>query len=425
MEVSKLREKGRINVNKAIACGAMTKDALEPEGSREKFWTNDNCFLVKQIKEGTLEDYGEIIGMEIAHFLGINTAYYDFAIYNNKKSVISVNFLEKDERLISGVEIIDDIEEYIMQIQGYCKSYYNILKQYNISSIKRLDEISTAKIKDALYEILMIFKISGIKSKKSRLNNVKLNDVIHMAPNTVLYYLREYNEIFEDMANMYQENFTLWNNNTHECNNLFDIQAILDIYLRKNGLHEKAGTNIMKELSDRLIFDLVTLQGDRHASNWSIILDKSKNEVRLAPIYDSANCFCLAEEKIFYEINNTIVKLNNKALVDKKKQKMKLQLTQLINKPRTKFRFFREDVINKTNNYDMLQEIKDYTAPECYEEIINNISQLTPENVEKIFTKIEERGITIPVEIKNVVKATINIEVNNINEIFRSKEVKL
>ena len=85
----------------------------------------------------------------------------------------------------------------------------------------------------------------------------------------------------------------------------------------------------------------------------------------------------------------------------------------------------KKQFIKLSMQYDMLQEIKDYTAPECYEEIINNISQLTPENVEKIFTKIEERGITIPVEIKNVVKATINIEVNNINEIFRSKGVNL
>ena len=74
---------------------------------------------------------------------------------------------------------------------------------------------------------------------------------------------------------MYQEDFILWTNNTHECNNLFDMWAILDAYIRRNKLIVPEGENILEGLAQRFLFDILTLQGDRHASNWSLIKNKN------------------------------------------------------------------------------------------------------------------------------------------------------
>ena len=70
----------------------------------------------------------------------------------------------------------------------------------------------------------------------------------------------------------------------------------------------------------------------------------------------------------------------------------------------------------KVNNTYMIKEFFRETDPSQYEEIVKKIMCLTPENIEQIFTKIEKNGITIPIEVKNVVKATLAEGVKEVKE---------
>lgn len=416
VKIDDIRHNGRIDINEGIALGAIKIDTAEREGSREKFWSNNEILLTKIIKKDTLEDYGEIIGMELAKFLGIETAHYDFATYNGQNAVVTLSVLEDDEILVSGVEIINDVEEYVLRTQGYCKSYYEILNKYGIDDIKNLNKYDKNIKMRALYEIIMLVRIAKVKTNYTTLDSLKLSEVGSLSEEIIDEYLFLIDEIFIDINDMYQEDFILWTNNTHECNNLFDMWAILDAYIRRNKLIVPEGENILEGLAQRFLFDILTLQGDRHASNWSLIKNKNTNEIRLAPLYDSANCFYLAELNSFKEINNTIKKLENPSIDEKKKEKMKQQIKALMNKSRAKLRYSRDDFDKKVNNTDMIREFFRETDPSQYEEIVKRIMCLTPENIEQIFTKIEKNGITIPIEVKNVVKATLAEGVKEVKE---------
>ena len=119
-KLEKYRQDGTINVSKIIEQNKFEID-LEKSGARQKFWFDNHQYLFKAIFPGSYEDYAEVIAEEIAKQFGIPCAEYDLAVFEGKKGVVTKNFLQEDEVLITGSEIIEYImDSYVTPIEVAC-----------------------------------------------------------------------------------------------------------------------------------------------------------------------------------------------------------------------------------------------------------------------------------------------------------------
>ena len=85
-----------------------SKDFLphnEENGKRNKFWIANNTFMFKQSKIDTYEMYSELFADELANLIGLKVASYFPAKYETN-GLLTLNFLENNETLISGNQII-------------------------------------------------------------------------------------------------------------------------------------------------------------------------------------------------------------------------------------------------------------------------------------------------------------------------------
>ncbi len=78
-------------------------------GTKEKFWFHHSEFglcLYKKARKNTGEDWAEKITAELCKLIGLPSAEYELAIYDNQKGVLSKSFLPKKARLVTGNEIL-------------------------------------------------------------------------------------------------------------------------------------------------------------------------------------------------------------------------------------------------------------------------------------------------------------------------------
>ena len=112
-----------------------------------------NKWFFKETRTNSYEDYTELFSEEIFKYFGINNTFYDLAILNDKKGVISYDFTNGNE-YINGKDIIseiinsDDIKEIVKYnninslryiIEEYAKKHKLKINIENI--IKKLEKI--------------------------------------------------------------------------------------------------------------------------------------------------------------------------------------------------------------------------------------------------------------------------------------------
>ena len=75
----------------------------------------------------------------------------------------------------------------------------------------------------------------------------------------------------------------------------------------------------MRDLSKVFMYDILTIQGDRHSDNWGLIVDHKTKKVRLAPLYDNSNIYNLGRMKAIKAIS---ISFDNLEKLPKKKRKV-------------------------------------------------------------------------------------------------------
>lgn len=101
-----------------LAEAQFSVEALEPMGSKRKAWltyklnNQDTRILYKQGRPNTEEDMAEKVTCELAELLGLPHAKYDFArLKNSDTCVISYSFLEKNDEMRFGNELIEGFDK--------------------------------------------------------------------------------------------------------------------------------------------------------------------------------------------------------------------------------------------------------------------------------------------------------------------------
>lgn len=414
MDLEKYRENGRININKAKEEQVIKFSDIEQRGARKnKFWFNNHKMMYKDIYPETYEDYAELIDYEFAKLLGMNCASYDLAIYNGNFGVITKSIVNEDrETMVSGSEIISTVyTDYILILFYLLNEFKNLLKKYNINNYSEyllLDDNSKVEFSNDLIILVITTSIDCYENN----SDISKDETIY-----------KYFQLFEDVEMMYNEDF---NPKKREkgillTNNLYDLWSIIEIYSTMFKLKLDI-EGFMNDLINMFIFDILTSHGDRHADNWSVIIDKNTNEIKLASAYDNSGIFCLNRKNGVPVIYERAIKLMDEKLSEPKRVRITEMLAQSINSGAPGLKVEMNDVKNREKKENLIAKFINHSSDEILiklEEIINRIDENAIENM---FQNIEfKTKKEVPREVKLVVKTILQYNLNEIRGLLDKK----
>ena len=414
MDLEKYRENGRININKAKEEQVIKFSDTEQRGARKnKFWFNNHKMMYKDIYPETYEDYAELIGYEFAKLLGMKCASYDLAIYNGNFGVITKSIVNEDrETMVSGSEIISTVyTDYILILFYLLNEFKSLLKKYNINNYSEylmLDDNFKISFSNDLALLVMTTSIDCFENN----SDISKNETIY-----------KYFQFFEDVEMMYNEDF---NPQKREkgillTNNLYDLWSIIEIYSTMFKL--KLNTEeFMSDLINMFIFDILTSHGDRHTDNWSVIIDKNTNEIKLASIYDNSGIFCLNKKNGAIAICKRVDQLMNGKLSEPKKIRVTEMLAQSINSGAPGLKVEMDDVKNRDKKTTQIAKFISHSSDEVIIKLDRLINRIDEFAIEGMFKNIEiKTKKEVPSEVKLVVKTILQYNLNEIKELLGMK----
>lgn len=414
MELEKYRENGRININKAKEEQVIKYSDTEQRGARKnKFWFNNHKMMYKDIYPETYEDYAELIGYEFAKLLGMNCAQYDLAIFNDNLGVITKSIVNEDrETMVSGSEIISTVyTDYILILFYLLNEFKSLLKKYNINNYSEylmLEDNFKISFSNDLALLVMTTSIDCFENN----SDISKNETIY-----------KYFQFFEDVEMMYNEDF---NPQKREkgillTNNLYDLWSIIEIYSTMFKL--KLNTEeFMSDLINMFIFDILTSHGDRHTDNWSVIIDKNTNEIKLASIYDNSGIFCLNKKNGAIAICKRVDQLMNGKLSEPKKIRVTEMLAQSINSGAPGLKVEMDDVKNRDKKTTQIAKFISHSSDEVIIKLDRLINRIDEFAIEGMFKNIEiKTKKEVPSEVKLVVKTILQYNLNEIKELLGMK----
>lgn len=414
MELEKYRENGRININKAKEEQVIKYSDTEQRGARKnKFWFNNHKMMYKDIYPETYEDYAELIGYEFAKLLGMNCAQYDLAIFNDNLGVITKSIVNEDrETMVSGSEIISTVyTDYILILFYLLNEFKSLLKKYNINNYSEylmLDDNFKISFSNDLAVLVISTSIDCFENN----SDISKNETIY-----------KYFQFFEDVEMMYNEDF---NPQKREkgillTNNLYDLWSIIEIYSTMFKL--KLNTEeFMNDLINMFIFDILTSHGDRHTDNWSVIIDKNTNEIKLASIYDNSGIFCLNKKNGAIAICKRVDQLMHGKLSEPKKIRVTEMLAQSINSGAPGLKVEMDDVKNRDKKTTQIAKFISHSSDEVIIKLDRLINRIDEFAIEGMFKNIEiKTKKKVPPEVKLVVKTILQYNLNEIKELLGMK----
>jgi len=402
-----IRKNGMIDVNDAMEKGLIVFSEKEIHGARKnKFWFNKHTWMYKEVDNeyGTYEEYSEIICYELAKLLNISNAEYDLATYNEKRGVITRSVTDPEkENMISGTEVLTDVfDDYFVPKIHLYNNFIDLLSKFQINSFSDYEKLSDNDKKDFNKKIIQAYNKSCFLID----DFIKCDDKINIKP------LFEY---CYELKDIYPENFTEMKNGIIMSNNLYDIWSAVEIYCKIRGYSIDI-EKFMNDLSNMFIFDIITNQGDRHADNWSINIDKNDYTVQLTALYDNSGALALNREKAIVNIDDFSKRLKVETKPGKQKGIYR-QLKQTIEHSFSGVKISADDVYNRRRNDELLDSFIYQSSNEFVNKLKEAISLLTIENIEKIFNNIETRtSHPIPEIVKNVTREVLSYNIRKIDE---------
>lgn len=204
------------------------------------------------------------------------------------------------------------------------------------------------------------------------------------------------------MENETQQTKYLYNN----LNNLEQLWSILDIYLALHKQDNKYLNLIMNYLIQTFIFDLITLQGDRHIGNWGIIENQNDKTLSIPLLFDNGTSFNLW--KLNSKENSFYINLKNYQ-ENPQKEKSKNQFLSILYKNKMLLTCSEDAITNaKAKKREHNGKVFEYflkTSSQNYIELARNyIEKIKNVSINNLLTKIEtEQHVVIPVNVKNYI----------------------
>lgn len=210
-------------------------------------------------------------------------------------------------------------------------------------------------------------------------------------------------------------------------NNLEDIWSILDCYFKNNPNKDAIIKDIMESFVKIYLFDIITLQGDRHIWNFGIIVNNETNEIRPAPIYDNANIFNLNRSKISTFLNISKPSMNK--LSDKKLALQREMMYNMLYHSKLLFSANAEDFLSR-KSFDKkakaLDSLKlflsksDHKTIELLENYVSTLEEIGPINIIKNYE--HNMNVQIPADFTEYFSKSMGMNLQNIKQLITSQK---
>ena len=407
-----IRVNGMIDINDAIGKGLIQYNEAEVHGARKnKFWFNDYTWMYKEVDNefNTYEEYAELICYELSKLLNIRAAEYDLATFYGKKGVITRSVIGKNEKLIHGTELLNEVyEDFFVLKQTLNKNFQYLLKNYQIETIEDLDKLPQEVRNDFINQLIQLYNQSCVSPEDFIQNSSSVN----------------INVLFDyciDLEEIYPDNFVQMKNGIITSNNLYDIWSAVEIYCKMSG-YTVDTESFMSSLTDMFVFDLITNQGDRHADNWGIVIDKETNTIRLASLYDNSGAFALYREKAIVNIADFAERLK----IEKRPGKAKgiySKMKQTIEHSFSGMKIYATDVLERKKNTSLIESYLHESSDEFIKRLEEVLELITNDNIDLIFCEIQTKtGQPVPDIVKNVTRQILMFNKDKINEMLTIKK---
>ena len=232
------------------------------------------------------------------------------------------------------------------------------------------------------------------------------------------------NDLFNyclELDGLYPDNFVDMKNGIISSNNLYDIWSAVEIYCKISG-YTLDTKSFMTDLTDMFVFDLITNQGDRHADNWGIVIDRDTNIIKLASLYDNSGALSLNREKAIVNIDDFSKRLK----IEKRPAKVKgiyAKMKETIEHSFSGVKIYAEDVLERRKNTKLIETYISDSSEEFQERLEEKLSLITDENIDMIFCEIESKTHQpIPDVVKNVARQILMFNKNKINDMLSVKK---
>ena len=410
--MEQVRRNGMIDINAAIEQGLIQYNEAEVHGARKnKFWFNNYTWMYKDVDNdyNTYEEYAEVICYELSKLLSIRSAEYDLATFNGKRGVITRSVINDHEKLIHGTELLNEVyEDYFVLKQTLNKNFSRLLDEYNIKTIEEFYQLPE-QTKILFKERLMKLYNQSCVNPEDFVNNISDINI-----DAMFNYCLDLNEIYPD-------HFVDMKNGIITSNNLYDIWSAVEIYCKMSG-YTLDTESFMTDLTDMFVFDLITNQGDRHADNWGIVIDKNTNTIKLASLYDNSGALALNREKAIVNIDDFSKRLK----IEKRPGKVKgiySKMKETIEHSFSGVKIYAEDVLERKRNTQLIESYLNDSSDEFLKSLEEKLSLITDENLDMIFCEIESKTHKpIPEIVKNVSRQILMFNKNKINEMLSAKK---
>ena len=410
MEVKRIN--GMIDINDAIEKGLIQYNEAEVHGARKnKFWFNNYTWMYKEVDNdyNTYEDYAEIICYELSKLFNIKSAKYDLATFNGRRGVVTKSVINENEKLIHGTELLNEVyEDYFVLKQTLHMNFEHLLFQYQIKTVEDFEQLPSDKKEAFSNKLIQLYNQSCVTP----------DDFIESPEKTNFYALFEY---CSELNEIYPDNFVDMKNGIITSNNLYDIWSAVEIYCKISG-YTVDTESFMQNLTDMFVFDLITNQGDRHADNWGVVIDKETNTIRLASLYDNSGSFALNREKAIVNIND----FANRLKIEKRPGKVKgiySKMKQTIEHSFSGMKIYATDVLERKKNTSLIESYLHESSDEFIKRLEEVLELITNDNIDLIFCEIQTKtGQPVPDIVKNVTRQILMFNKDKINEMLTIKK---
>lgn len=118
-------------------------DALEPMGSKDKFWyfRDGDRWLFKRTRPGTGEDWSEKVAAELAELLSLPHARYELAEHDGLAGVVTPNFVPEGGLLFHGNEILSRLDPNYPD-SGNSRRQYVRVPQHTVERLARANSLT-------------------------------------------------------------------------------------------------------------------------------------------------------------------------------------------------------------------------------------------------------------------------------------------
>lgn len=197
-------------------------------------------------------------------------------------------------------------------------------------------------------------------------------------------------------------------------NNIEQIWAILD---KNKKISSEDKTKIIQDMIKLLLFDIITIQGDRHPNNWALKTDGKTYQ--LSPIFDNATSFGLC----FPNMQNRINNFRNDYMHHRYFNDIE-KINKTIYQSRPNLTLSEDNIIEVTTRkkdspIKVLDDLLKKSDENWQNKIIELSKKINIDLLDEIIEKVESKnGLTMDGEIYSYIRSVFEIHLENINTIL-------